>query len=227
MKNRIKWSLVTCMLVAVGLLNGCGGGNDNYIPYTPAPVKATTAPISGTTANADGTATTTTPATVVAPTNAPAAVAAVTVTLPADTTITAKDAAGKTVTLTAPAFTIQAPANATTTSAGTSSVPVPTGYVSLQSTSVAIDVQIAGAASSTFSKPITIVLPVPGKAPGTVINKIYKNKDDGKGNILVGGPYTVSAAGTISVEVSDLCWFVGDPIYVTATGTTGSGGGSF
>ncbi|MFZ4857108.1 MAG: hypothetical protein ACOYL3_12000 [Desulfuromonadaceae bacterium] len=218
MKNRIKWSLVTCMLVAVGLMNGCGGGNDTYNT-----VKTTTAPVAVTPNVADGSATTTSVATVKAPADAPAAVANVEVVVPAATIITAKDTTGKTVPLTAPTFTFQAPDNATATSAGTTSVPVPTGFNSLDSTSVAIDVQITGAASSEFSKPITIKLPAPGKANGSVVNKVYKNKNDGKGNILVGGPYTV-VNGEISFEVSDLCWFIGDPVYKTITGTTGSGG---
>ncbi|MEI6827669.1 MAG: hypothetical protein WCK54_18915 [Desulfuromonadales bacterium] len=224
MRNRIKWSLVTGMLVAVGLMNGCGGGHDSYTP--PPPVKATTAAITTAIPNLNGSATTTVQATVVAPPSAPAAVAKVEVVVPPTTTISAKDATGKVVTLTAPAFVFQAPANATPTSAGTSSVPVPVGFTSVDSALVAIDVQIAGASSSTFTNPITISLPVPGKPDGYVVNNVYKNKNDGNGNILVGGPYTVSG-GVIKVDVLDLCWFVGDPVYKTSTGSTGSSGNNF
>ena len=222
MKTRIKWSLVTCLLVAVGLVSGCGGGHDNY---TPATVQAKSTPIT-VTLGAAGTATTTVAATVAPPADAPEAVAKVAVTVLGATTITTKDAAGNPVTLTtAPTFTFEAPANATPTSAGTYSVPGPAGFARLQSAAVAIDVQITGAASSTFTNPITIVLPVPGKAPGTVVKKVYMNKNDGS-TILVGGPFTVSA-GTISVSVTDLLgWFVGDPIYETVTGSTGSTGSS-
>jgi hypothetical protein len=86
-------------------------------------------------------------------------------------------------------------------------------------------VQIVGAASATFSNPITITIPAPGRAVGSLITSVYKNKNDGNGYILLGGPFTVSAAGTIAVSVSDLCWFVGDPVFTTPTGSTGGGSG--
>jgi len=171
----------------------------------------------------------------VAPLGAPPAVAKVEVTIPAATTITAKDAAGKTVTLTAPTFTFQAPGDASSKTAGIAYVPAPpgpTGFI-LDETSVAIDVQITGATSSTFDKPITIVLPAPGKAAGSTIGTLYQVKSDGTTTVIPPGNFTVSANGTITVEVSNLCWFIGDPKYKKPstgeiTGATGGSGiGSF
>ncbi len=222
MKNRIKWSLVTCMLVAVGLVSGCGGGHDNDTPAPPVQAKSATIPV---TANPVDNTAVTTGLTVVTPSGTiPQAVAAVKVTLTAATTITAKNAAGVNIPVTT--FTFQAPANASASSAGTSSVPVATGFSSLESASVAIDVQITGAASSTFSKPISIVLPTPGNSPGDTIATLYQVKSDGLSKKVEPGNFTVSPERTITVQVNDLCWFIGDPVYKTATGSTGGSGSS-
>jgi len=218
MKNRIKWSLVTCMLVAVGFLNGCGSDNN----YSSSPTTTTTLPPQKTasapvtvTVSSDGSSATTgaTAATVAAPATASAALKPITVTLPPATIITAKDAAGKPVTLTtAPTFTFQAPADATDKFSGT-----PPSELNIKSASVLIDVQITGSTSSTFSNPITIVLPAPGKAAGSTVEKVYKI--NGGIRTEVGGPYTVSSSGTISVTVSGLSLFVGDGIPLTTTTT--------
>ena len=216
-------------LGVVLLSGGCGGGGSSG----PATVSAVSPPISGATVNTGGanagtvTTSPTATTTVTAPADAPAAVAAVAVTLPPSTIITAKDASGATIALTAaPSFRFVAPANATTATSGTSGIPLPTtgGYKAVKSTAVAIDCTIVGAATATFSNPITLTLPVPGKAPGSVINAVYQNKNDGKGYKLIGGPYTVAANGTIAVTVTNLCWLVGDPEFETETGSSGTSG---
>ena len=236
-KENVMKRLVTilgtaCFLGTLLLAGGCGGGGGaSSPPPTPAPV-STSAAVSGATLNTNGTATTSTTTTTVvsAPASAPAAVASVAVSLPPSTTITAQDVSGNVVPLTsAPTFTFSAPGNATTASSGTSSVPLPLtgGFTAVRSTAVAVNVEITGFKKATFSNPITITLPVPGKAAGTVISQIYQNKDDGNGYSLLGGPFTVSANGTIDITVSNLCWFIGDPEFETETGSTGSSGGSF
>lgn len=212
-------------LGVVLLSGGCGGGGSSG----PATVSAVSPPISGATVNNAGTVTTspTATTTVTAPADAPATVAAVTVSLPPSTTITAKDASGNTIALTtAPSFRFMAPANATTTSSGTSGIPLPVtgGFTAVKSTAMAIDCSIVGAATSTFSNPITLNLPVPGKASGSVINSVYQNKNDGQGYKLIGGPYTVAANGTIAVTVTNLCWLVGDPEFETESGSSGTSG---
>ncbi|HEX9079404.1 MAG TPA: hypothetical protein VF795_07435 [Desulfuromonadaceae bacterium] len=215
-------------LGAVLLAGGCGGGSSS-----PSTVGAVTTPISGATVNTSGpnagtvTTSSTADTIVTAPADAHPAVAAVTVTLPPSTTITAKDASGNTIALTAaPSFKFVAPANATTATSGTSGIPLPTtgGYKAVKSTVVAIDCSIVGTATSSFSNPITLNLPVPGKAPGSVVNAVYQNKNDGTGYKLIGGPYTVAANGTIAVTVTNLCWLVGDPEFETETGSSGTSG---
>jgi hypothetical protein len=156
-------------------------------------------------------------------------VANVAVTLPPSTVITAQNADGTTKILTSsPTFTFKAPGNATSTSAGTSGVPLPAtgGFTSVKSTALAINVEITGSERASFSNPITITLPVPGKATGAVITTVYMYKEGGNGYEVVGGPYTVAANGTIAVTISNLCWFVGDPEFETETGSTGSSGGT-
>jgi hypothetical protein len=60
------------------------------------------------------------------------------------------------------------------------------------------------------------------------VHQIKSNGTDiilpGPGGVA-GAPYPVTD-GTISVDVFDLCWFVGDPVYKTVTGSTGSTGSS-
>jgi hypothetical protein len=229
MKRLCKVCGSVVFLGLILLTGGCGGGSGGG-SSTPQVVSVTSDAISGVTVNSSGTITTSssTATTVSAPAGATATVAKVAVSLPPATNITAKDATGNVIKLTqAATFTFKAPINATTSTSGTSGIPLPVtgGYTIVKSTSVAIDVQITGAASASFSNPITITLPVPGKAPGSVVTAVYQNKNDGAGySKLPGGPYTVSANGTIDITVSGLCWFVGDPEFELASGSTGSSG---
>jgi hypothetical protein len=225
MKILLKFLAVSGFLGMALSTGGCGGGGST----APSTVSTVTSPISGAAVNNDGTATTSSTTTsVTAPANAPAAVASMTVSLPANTIITAKDASGNTIKLTsAPSFVFQAPVDSSTATAGISGVPLPVtgGFTAVRSAALAVDVQIAGAASATFTNPIIITIPAPGMSAGSVVNAVYQNKNDGAGYSLIsGGPFIVSANGTIAVSVSNLCWFVGDPVFMTSTGSTGSSG---
>lgn len=186
------------------MASGCGGGDDAPVVTNPSATASFAA-----TVNSDGTATTGATSTVVAtPPGTPGYLENVRVTLPSNTVITAKNADGTPKALTAPlSFTFTAPADSSATGSGTNGVPPPTGFTTLASTSGAVDVQLTGAASATFSNPITITLPVPGKAVGELI-KVYT---------VTGTTYTllgiisVRPTGFVNFDVSSLSWKVGNP----------------
>jgi hypothetical protein len=196
-----------CLSVLVGfliLLGGCGGGDDAPIVTGPSATVAVVATI-----NANGTATTGASATTVAtPPGTPGYLAAVSATLPANTVITARNADGTQRALTAPiSLTFTASSDSSATFAGIVDVPAPSGFLSLISTSGAIDVQLTGAASATFNPAITITMPVPGKAIGAVVD-VYTVTGT---TYVYLGSFTVTTAGLVSFPVSSLSWKVGDP----------------
>ncbi len=93
--------------------------------------------------------------------------------------------------------------------------------MTLTSTSGAVDVQLTGAASATFNPPITITMPVPGKAVNEMV-KIYTVT--GTAYALL-GVINVRPTGFVSFDVSSLSWKVGDPnpdpnVSTTTTATT-------
>jgi hypothetical protein len=205
MSKLLKMLSLTALLGAVMMAGGCGGGDDE----TPVVTNPSATNSFAATVNPDGTATTGAIYTVVAaPTGTPGYLETVRVTLPPNTVITAKNADGTQKALTTPlSFTFTAPADSSVTGSGTNGVPAPTGFTTLASTSGAVDVQITGAASATFSNPITITMPVPGKAVGEMI-KVYT---------VTGTTYTlldiisVRPTGFVNFDVSSLSWKVGNP----------------
>lgn len=186
------------------LVMACGGGDDAPVAANP----SVTAPIAAS-VNPDGTATTGTGTTdVFTPPGTPGYLATVSVRLSPNTIITAKNADGTTKALTAaPSFTFSSPADSSATVSGTHGVPVPAGFTTLTSTAGAVDVQITGAASASFNPAMTITMPVPGKAVGSVV-AVYT---------VTGTTYsflnnfTVTTAGFVSFPVSSLSWKVADP----------------
>ncbi len=220
MIKSLKMFGVVALFGALMMAGGCGGGDDAPVVTNPSATTSFAA-----TPNPDGTATTGATATTVAtPPGTSGYLATVKAELPPNTVITARNADGSLRPVTAtPAFTFTAPADSTPTFSGTSGVPVPTGFLAVESTEGAVDVQLAGAASATFNPPITITVPVPGKAVGAVVS-VYTVA--GTTYTLLGN-FTVTPAGFVSFPVSSLSWKVVNPIFTTPTGSTGSPGGSF
>ncbi len=211
MSKLLKWSYLLLMLAIVMAVSGCGGDARNESSHSA--IASIDAAI-----NPDGTATTGAHITIVATAHgAPECLANVSAMLPPGTTITAKNADGSTGALTAkPSFTFMAPADSSAAFSGTMGVPVPTGFTSLASVSGAVDVQLTGYASATFNPPITITMPVPGEAVGSVI-AVYSVT--GTTYTLL-GRYTVTTAGFVSFPVSSLSWKVGNPVMDTSAPTT-------
>ncbi len=210
MINFLKILGLASLFGALLMAGGCGGGSDTPVVSNPSATAVIAASV-----NPDGTATTGASATDVnTPTGTPGYLSTVSVRLSPNTVITAKNADGSIKPLTAaPSFTFTAPADASAAASGTSGVPVPTGFTTLASTSGAVDVQITGAASATFDPAITITMPVPGKAVGSVI-KVYSVA--GTTYTLIDNPsnplgWPVTTAGFVSFPVSTLSWKVGDP----------------
>ena len=218
MRKLLKMFGVVALFGAFLMAGGCGGG-DNAPGVTDPSV---TSPVAAT-VNPNGTATTGASITnVTTPAGTTGYLANVSVSLPPNTVITAKNADGTTKVLTAPpTMTFAAPADSTPTFSGVHGVPVPAGFTSLASTSGAVNVAITGAASATFSPAITITLPVPGKAVGSVI-RVYSVKD-GTTTYTLLGDFPVTTAGLVSFLVSDFCEFVGDPVFRTSTGVSITG----
>jgi hypothetical protein len=212
------------LLGALLLIGGCGSDDNNAFNYLLA--TSTTSAISTpatVTQNADGSAKTTTAQTLV-PKDAPSQFTGFQIQIPADTTITAIDASGKNVTIPlSPTFVLTLPNDTTTTHSGVNGVPVATGFTSVKSTVAAVDIKInlAGVSEVKFSNPVKLVLPVPGGQ--TSVQKLLVSKNGTSYNSTLTGPFTVTS-GAITIEVSNLCWFVGDAVFLTATGSTGSGG---
>jgi hypothetical protein len=222
MSKLLKIFGIVALFGALMMAGGCGGGDEAPVVTNPSATTSFAA-----TPNANGSATTGANTTTVATApGTPGYLATVSASLPPNTTITAKNADGTTDVLTAtPSLTFTAPADSTATFSGTNGVPVGTGFVTVASTSGAVDVAITGAASATFNHPITITMPVPGKAVGTVID-IWSVT--GTTYTLLGN-FTVTAGTTgsvVSFPVSSLSWKVCHPLFTTPTGSTGSPGGS-
>ena len=203
MSKLLKMLKLAALLGVLMMAGGCGGGDD-----APA-MTLSTATSFAATANPDGTATTGPNPTVVA--TAPGTLgylATVRVTLPPNTVITARNADGTMMALTAaPSFTFIASSDSSATLAGTIDVPPTSGFLPLASTSGAVDVQLTGADSATFNPAITITMPVPGKAVGAVID-VYTVTGTTYSFL---GSFTVTSAGLVSFPVSSLSWKVGDP----------------
>lgn len=219
MSKLLKMFGMAAMLGVLMMVGGCGG-DDNETPVVTNP--SVTSPFAAT-INPDGTATTGANTTIVAaPPGTTGYLAGVSVTLPPNTVITAKNADGTPKVLNAPiSFTFTAPADSSATVSGTNGIPVPTGFVAVNSAAGAIDVQITGAASATFDHPITITIPVPGQIVGTSL-PVYSVT--GTTYTLIGNfPVTASSTGSsvISFPVSSLSWKVVNPFFRNATGGTG------
>ena len=195
------------------MAGGCGGGGDG------APVMPSATTSFAATVNPDGSATTGANATTVATApGTPGYLAGVSVTLPPNTTITAKNADGSTKVLTAtPSFTFTAPADSTATFSGTIGVPKSSqmGDVEVAFTSGAVDVQLTGAAAVSFDPAITITMPISGKAVGAVIS-VYTVMDTTYKPIRTG---PVTTAGFFSFPVSSLSWKVCNPLFPRPNGT--------
>ena len=114
------------------MAGGCGGGDDEA-PVVTNPSATTSF---AATVNPNGSATTGANTTTVATApGTPGYLATVSASLPPNTTITAKNADGSTKALTAtPSITFTAPADSTATFSGTNGVPVPTGFLAVDST---------------------------------------------------------------------------------------------
>ena len=203
MKETVKMFGLAALLGALLTAGGCG---DDGSPGAPNP--SANAPIVAT-INPDGTARTgASSSTAAAPPGTPGYLAGVSATLPPNTVITAKNADGTVKALSAPlSFTFTAPVDSSATFSGIGGVPAPTGLTTLTSTSGAVDVQLTGAASATFNPAITITMPVPGKAVGTVID-VYTVTGE---TYTFLGSFTVTSAGFVSFPVSSLSWKIGDP----------------
>ncbi len=203
---------LAALLGAVMVAGGCGGG-DAPVVTTPSATTSFAA-----TVNPDGTATTGPNPTVVA--TAPGTsgyLATVSATLPPNTVITARNADGTRMALTAaPSFTFTASSDSSATFAGIVDVPPTSGFLPLTSTSGAVDVQLTGADSATFIPAITITMPVPGKAVGAVID-VYTVTGTTYSFL---GSFTVTSAGLVSFPVSSLSWKVGDPSPKPGASTT-------
>lgn len=205
----VKISGVSATLVALLMAGGCGSDSGS-VPATQS--NSTTLTSTNSTLNSNGTVTTTTAVTAMTAAGVPA------VTIPASTTITAKDATGATVPFTAlPAIKVDTPTS------GVTGMPNPTtqGFT-IASTAGAVDITIGGMNTVTFSPAITLTIPVD---PAKVTNRtVHMNKNDGKGWIDLG---TATITGNVAtVTTTSLCWFGIDNIYKSATGSTGSGSGS-
>jgi hypothetical protein len=217
MSKLLKMFGMAALLGALIMTGGCGGSDDE----TPV-VTSVTSPIVGATVNPSTPNTATTGAGNTIVTTPPGTTGylitgGVSVSLPAGTVITAPTA----ITL-PPSLTFTAPSDSTPAFSGTNGVPVPTGRLAVASTAGAVDVQLTGAASATFNPAITITVPVPGKAVGSVVT-VYTVS--GTTYSLLGN-FTVATAGFVRFPVSSLSWKVCNPIFTTPTGSTGSPGGS-
>ncbi len=213
MSKLVKMVGVAALFGALMMAGGCGGGGGDEAPVVTNPsANATIAA----TVNPNGTATTGSSTTNVAPPpGTPGYLAAVSATFPPSTVITAKNSDGTTKAMTAPpTMTFTAPADSSPTQSGTHGVPPQPGYT-LVTTSGAVNVQLTGAASATFNPPINVTMPVPGKAVGSVIT-VHAVKEGTTAYVLLGN-FTVTTAGFVSFPVSDLCWEIGHAPTVIST----------
>lgn len=200
----LKMTNLAVLSGALLLTAGCGGGGDVPPLMNPSATASFEA-----TVNADGSATTGAISTVVtAPAGTPGYLETVRVILYPNTVITAKNGDGTPKALTAPlSFTFTAPGDSSATFSGINGVPVPAGSTTLASTSGAVDIQLTGAASATFNPPITITMPVPGKAVASMV-KIFTV--EGTTYTLL-GIFSVRPTGFVNFDVSTLSWKVADP----------------
>lgn len=217
MSKLLKMVGAAALFGALLMASGCGGGGGgDEAPVVTNP--SATAPVAAT-VNPNGTATTGANTTTVAtPPGTTGYLAEVSATLPPSTVITAKNADGTTKVMTAPpTMTFTVPADSSPTQSGTNGVPAPPGYT-LYNTSGAVNVQVTGAASATFNPPITVTMPVPGRAAGAVVT-VHAVKEGSTAYVLLGN-FTVTTPGFVSFPVSDLCWHVGRAPTVESTSPT-------
>ncbi len=211
--HKLKIHYLTVLFGILMVICGCGGGDGTSVGADPSCTVSFEAAI-----NPDGTATTGANTTsVVSALCNQGYMSGVSATLPPNTVITARNSDGSIKALTAPfslKFTV--PADSTATYSGTHGVPVPAGFAALASTAGAVDVQLTGAASATFNPPITITMPVPGKAVG---ERVAVFSVTGRTYTLLDA-YTVTTAGFVSFPVSSLSWKVVNPNGDTGTSTT-------
>jgi hypothetical protein len=189
------------------MVSGCGNDSGGGATVT----SANTIPAGSVTAGATaGTIKTTAAVSAVTSTGATAIV------VPTGTTITARDGS---------ALSASTPINVTTfTDLGALPAPATAGFV-LTSASGSVDVQFGDvAAGVTFSQPVTIDIPY--TLPRTGCN-VRVNKKDGNGYSVVSNAVctdNTTGGGVATVQVSNLCTFVLNPVWSTATGTTGGSG---
>ncbi len=212
MSKLLRMVGVVTLFGALMMAGGCGGGGDEAPVVTNPSATSSVAA----TVNPNGTATTgANQTTVTTPPGTTGYLADVKVDLPPSTVITAKNADGTTKPLTAPpTLTFTVPADSTPSHSGTNGVPAQPGFT-VVTTSGAVNVQLTGAASATFNQPITITMPVPGKAVGAVVT-VHAVKDGTTAYVLLGN-FTVTTAGFVSFPVSDLCWEIGHAPTVVST----------
>jgi hypothetical protein len=213
MSKLLKMVGVAALFGALMMAGGCGGGGGGEAPVVTNPSATVSVPA---TVNTDGTATTgANTTTVTAPSGTTGYLADVSATLPPSTVITAKNPDGTTKALTAPpTLTFTVPADSSSTQSGTNGVPPPPGYT-LYATAGAVNIQVTGAASATFNPPITVTMPVPGRAVGAVVT-VHAVKDGSAAYVLLGN-FTVTTPGFLTFPVSDLCWQIGRAPTVEST----------
>jgi len=207
MKSKV--SIFGSAAVLGAMLTAAGCGSDKAAPVATSSTQVAT---SQATLNNDGTLTTSTAIT------AQTAGSTTAITIPAATTITAKDAAGNPVSFASlPVIYVSTPTS------GVSGMPQPstTGFT-IDSTAGAVDVYFGGYASATFSQPVTITIPVdPAKVSSGIV---LMNKKDGNGYVNIG---TATITGNVAtITTTSLCWFSVDDDFRSSTGTTGGTGGS-
>ena len=217
MRRSMKLFGPLALLAAVVVSLGCGGGGSEAPVINP---EGITAAVQAT-VNANGTVTTGAVQTLV-PLNATGVLAQVAITVPANTVITAKNLDGSVKPLTAPpSFTFSVPADSTATTAGIYGLTPPPGS-QIASVAGALWVDITGAPLASFSNPVTVTIPVPGKTVGTVL-PVIQIKENSTTEITLGN-FTVQRVGLLDITVSDFCEFQAGRVLVT--GSTGGTGGT-
>ena len=196
------------ILGALLMVGGCGGGGSSPVATNTTQLTATNA-----TLNASGTLTTTAAVTA---TTADGATAAITI--PSGTIITGSSN-----------FTsLPVSINVSTPVSGTSGMPnpLPASNLVLATTAGAVDVNIGGLNSVTFSgHPVTINIPVSDSTKLTHPIVVDMNKNDGTGWHHLSTPGTLDPTEKfVTITVTNLCWFGADNLYQTPAGVTGSGG---
>ena len=186
------------ILGALLMLGGCGSDSSPATQSNSSQLTTTDA-----TLNTNGTVTTTTPVTA---TNAAGTVA---VTIPAGVTITSPGSS----------FTALPTIVVTTPTSGVSGMPEPiTPGLTLSSVAGAVDIVIGGKDTVTFSSPVTITIP---NDPANTDTTVDTNKKDGTGWHHLGQGTLSADKKSVTIQVTNLCWYCVKPVYKTPTGSTG------